>query len=74
MGDLDLVTGDSDPDLDIERERDLDFDLDIERDALRDLPDPTGDRDVGLDLPDSLDSWDCDRERDFFESLDATSE
>ena len=74
------MTGDSEPDLDIERdldfdlERDLDFDLEIDRDALRDLPEPTGDRDVGLDLPDSFESADCDRERDFFESLEAASE
>jgi hypothetical protein len=70
LGDLDLVTGDPEPDL----ERDLDFDFEIERDALRDLPEPTGDRDVGLDLTDSLDSRDCDRDRDFLESLDAASE
>ena len=66
------MTGDPDPDLDIER--DLDFDLEIERDALRDLPEPTGDREVGRDLPDSLDSGDCDRERDFLESRDTASE
>ena len=69
--DLDLATGEPDLDLDPDLERDRD--LETER-GLRDFSDPAGDREFLLELCESFDFGDCDRDRDFFDVTDAASE
>ena len=71
--DLDLATGEPDLDLEPDFERERDLDLDIER-GLRDFPDSAGDRECLLDVCESLDLGDWERERDFLDDTDAPSE